>query len=91
MAHTMLENPLNKLVLLDRFESRDAAHSPLAWDLDTWIGRDLTKLWIRSSGECRDGDNAHAEGLSAGRVDHHAGLYGSLVGVFRDQLHVHER
>ena len=61
MAHTMLENPLNKLVLLDRFESRDAAHSPLAWDLDTWIGRDLTKLWIRSSGERRDGDNAHAD------------------------------
>ena len=50
--HTMLENPLNKLVLLDRFETQDASGGDvLRWDLDTWIGHDLRKLWIRTEGE----------------------------------------
>jgi copper resistance protein B len=62
MSDMMLENPRNKLVLLDRFEWRDApGGDPLIWDLDAWIGRDLTKLWIRSEGERRSSDTEHAE------------------------------
>lgn len=62
MSDMMLENPRNKLVLLDRFEWRDAPGSdPLIWDLDAWIGRDLTKLWIRSEGERRSNDTERAE------------------------------
>ncbi len=61
MSDMMLENPLNRLVLLDRFESHDATGSPLSWDLDAWVGRDLTKLWIRSEGERRDGETERAE------------------------------
>lgn len=62
MDHAMLENPLNKLVLLDRFEWQDAAAGDvLRWDLDTWIGRDLNKLWIRTEGERLSGDTEHAE------------------------------
>jgi copper resistance protein B len=62
MSDMMLENPLNRLVLLDRFEWRDAAgNDPLTWDLDAWIGRDLTKLWIRSEGERRSDDTERAE------------------------------
>jgi copper resistance protein B len=62
MSDMMLENPLNRLVLLDRFEWRDAAgDDPLTWDLDAWIGRDLTKLWFRSEGEHRSHDTERAE------------------------------
>jgi copper resistance protein B len=61
MSDMMLENPLNKLVLLDRLEWHDAPGNPQTWDLDAWIGRDLAKLWIRSEGERRNDDTEHAE------------------------------
>jgi copper resistance protein B len=61
MSAMMLEDPLNKLVLLDRFESHNATGSPFRWDLDAWVGRDLTKLWIRSEGERRDDETERAE------------------------------
>ena len=62
MSDMMLENPLNKLVLLDRLESRNASGGDvLHWNLDTWIGRDLRKLRIRSEGDRRDGDTERAE------------------------------
>jgi len=60
-GHMHLENPLNRSVLLDRLESYDADGDPVAWDLDAWVGRDLTKLWIRSDGERRDGDTEQAD------------------------------
>ena len=56
-----LEDPLNRSVLLDRFESQDDDGNPVAWDLDAWVGRDLTKLWIRSDGERRDGNTEQAD------------------------------
>jgi len=59
---TMLEDPLNKLVVLDRLEAQGAAGGDvLHWDLDTWIGRDLGKVWIRSEGERRNGDTERAD------------------------------
>jgi copper resistance protein B len=62
MRDMMLENPWNKLVLLDRFEWRDApGDDPLTWTLDAWLGRDLTKIWIRSEGERRSHDTERAE------------------------------
>jgi copper resistance protein B len=61
MSEMMLENPLNKLVLIDRFEWHDAPSDPLLWDVDAWIGRDLAKLWIRSEGERNDDATEHAE------------------------------
>ena len=62
MSDMMLENPLNKLVLLDRLESRNASGGDvLHWNLDTWIGRDLRKLRIRSEGDRRDGNTERAE------------------------------
>jgi copper resistance protein B len=61
MSDMMLENPVNKLVLLDRLEWHDAPGDPLTWDLDAWIGRDLAKLWIRSEGERRDDTTERAE------------------------------
>jgi copper resistance protein B len=61
MSDMMLENPVNKLVLLDRLEWHDAPDDPLTWDLDAWIGRDLAKVWIRSEGERRDDATERAE------------------------------
>jgi copper resistance protein B len=61
MSDMMLENPLNRLVLLDRLEWRDASNDPMTWDLDAWFGRDLTKLWIRSAGDRRANDTERAE------------------------------
>jgi copper resistance protein B len=61
MSAMMLEDPLSKLVLLDRLEWHDASGDPLTWDLDAWIGRDLTKIWIRSEGERRADSTERAE------------------------------
>jgi copper resistance protein B len=55
MTAMMLEDPLNKLVLLDRLERQDDEGSPLTWDLDAWFGRTLTRVWVRSEGERRGG------------------------------------
>ena len=62
MDDMMLENPFNKLVLLDRFEWQNAAGGDaLDWNLETWIGRDLDKLWIRSEGERSSGNTERAD------------------------------
>lgn len=61
MSDMMLENPVNKLVLIDRLEWHDAAANPLTWDVDAWVGRDLSKIWIRSEGERTDAATEHAE------------------------------
>src|SRR5688572_20281778 len=62
MADMHLEDPLNKLVLLDRLESQNASGGDvLAWNLESWVGRDLGKLWIRSEGERQSSDTERAE------------------------------
>ena len=62
MGDMHLEDPLNKLVLLDRLESQNASGGDvLAWNLDAWVGRDLDKLWIRSEGERQSGATERAE------------------------------
>jgi copper resistance protein B len=61
MGHMHLEDPLNRFVLIDRFESQDADGDPVEWDVDAWIGRDLTKLWVRTDGERRDGSTEQAD------------------------------
>ena len=62
VEHAMLDDPLNKLVLLDRFETQRANGGTLQrWDLETWVGKSLTKVWIRTEGERVSGDPRHAE------------------------------
>lgn len=61
MTEMMLEDPLNRLVLFDRLEQHDAPGDPLAWDLDAWVGRTLTRVWVRSEGERRDGHTERNE------------------------------
>ncbi|MEO8465916.1 MAG: copper resistance protein B [Gammaproteobacteria bacterium] len=62
VEHAMLDDPLNKLVLLDRFETqRTNGGSLQRWDLETWVGKSLTKFWIRTEGERLSGDTQRAE------------------------------
>jgi copper resistance protein B len=61
-SHGMIADPLNKLVLVDRLEVRDEpGDRSMRWDIDTWIGRELDKLWLRTSGERAGGETEHAE------------------------------
>lgn len=62
VGHEMLDDPLNKAVRIDRLERQDADDgSVTSWNVDTWIGRSLTKLWIRAEGERASGETEHAE------------------------------
>ena len=52
--HAMLDDPLNKLVLLDRLETQHVIGGDLRrWDLSSWVGKSLTKVWIHTEGEVR--------------------------------------
>lgn len=58
----MLERPLNYYVLLDQLEAVDTdPDRALAWDVDAWIGRDLSRLVVRSEGQRVDGRTEAAE------------------------------
>jgi copper resistance protein B len=61
-AHTMLEDPFNRLVRFDRLEARDGGSgTALAWDFTAWAGHNTNKLWIRSEGERESGHTDEAE------------------------------
>jgi len=54
VQHAKLDDPLNKLVLLDHLEWQRLQSGDLRrWDLSTWIGNSLTKVWIHTQGEVR--------------------------------------
>jgi copper resistance protein B len=62
MLHEMHDDPLNKAVLVDRLERHDIANGNLTtWDVDAWIGRSLSKLWVRTEGERFSGSTERAE------------------------------
>ncbi|HLF11336.1 MAG TPA: copper resistance protein B [Gammaproteobacteria bacterium] len=62
VSDMMLEDPFNRLVLLDQLEARDAdGRQVLSWDLHAWVGRNLNRLWIRSEGEKQSGTTDRAE------------------------------
>ena len=53
----MGDDPLLGKFMLDKFETTDAEGSaPLNWELDTWVGKDLNKFWLKSEGEHIDGE-----------------------------------
>lgn len=46
------DDPLLTYFKADEFGWRDSGEeTSFIWDVDTWIGKDLGKLWIKSSGE----------------------------------------
>lgn len=45
-------SPFNSLVVFDHLEGWDNAHgSGQSWDIDSWFGGDIHRLWLRSEGE----------------------------------------
>jgi copper resistance protein B len=58
-AHGMLEDPLNRALLLDELETHD--ESDLAWDATLWAGRAYDKLLVRTAGDKSGGTTERAE------------------------------
>ncbi len=51
----MIDDPLLGLLLIDQFEVRTGdGDSPLAWDAEGWLGKDMNKLWIKTEGDYVD-------------------------------------
>ncbi len=52
----MNDDPLLTMLTVDQFEIRAGdGDTPLVWDAEGWLGKDLNKLWIKTDGEYVDG------------------------------------
>ena len=52
----MEDDPLLAMLLLNKFEVRVTdSDTPLVWDAEAWVGKDLNKLWMRADGWYGDG------------------------------------
>lgn len=70
------DDPLLTYVKADKLERRDTDEGNLlVWEFDAWIGRDLNKLWIKSSGEKHKGE------IESNELDL---LYSKAVSAFWD-------
>jgi copper resistance protein B len=51
------DDPVLVMLKADKLEWRDSDEGTLmVWEIDAWVGKDLNKLWIKSSGESVDGE-----------------------------------
>jgi copper resistance protein B len=58
----MIDDPLLAMVMVDQFELRVSdGNTPLNWDAEGWLGKDLNKLWIKTDGEYVEGQFEEAE------------------------------
>lgn len=72
------DSQVNSLVFFDQLEYRDGdGPGALGWDLVSWIGGDLSRLWIESEGQ------ALTEG-GEGEIERLDLLYGRLISPFWD-------
>lgn len=56
------DDPILTKLMLNQLETRGSGRDSVeAWDAEAWIGRDLTKLWIKSDGEHAFGRTEDAE------------------------------
>jgi copper resistance protein B len=61
-AHSMLEDPFNRFILLDELETNEQdGSSELAWEGTFWAGYAFDKLLVRTEGEKRGGTTEDAE------------------------------
>jgi copper resistance protein B len=75
-ATGMEDDPLLAKVMIDKLEWRAAeGPDPLVWDAQGWIGKDLSKLWLKTEGEAVNGT------ISGGELQ---ALYNRAVGPFWD-------
>ncbi|MCF6179335.1 MAG: copper resistance protein B [Geopsychrobacter sp.] len=50
------DDPLLSMLLVDQLELRSTdGATPLVWDAEGWLGKDLHKLWFKTEGEYVDG------------------------------------
>ncbi len=62
LAGGMNDDPLLTMLIVDQLEVRsDSDNTPLVWDAEGWIGKDLNKLWIKTDGDYADGSLEEAE------------------------------
>ncbi|NOX25587.1 MAG: copper resistance protein B [Deltaproteobacteria bacterium] len=62
LAGGMNDDPLLTKVMVNQLEFQDAgSNSPLAWDAEAWVGKDLNKLWLKTDGEYTNGRVQGAE------------------------------
>lgn len=60
-AHGEGDPVLGKL-MIDALEVHEVeGDDPLRWDVEAWLGRDLSKLWLKSEGRRNDGATEAAE------------------------------
>ncbi len=77
------DDPLLGKFMLDKFETSDAdGDAPLTWELDAWLGKDLNKVWIKSSGERLDGETEQSNELLYSRAV--SPFWDAQVGLRRD-------
>ena len=61
-GHPPHDNSIQQYVLLDRLEGWDAdPGAGTAWAVQSWLGTDLDRLWLRSEGERVDGHTESAD------------------------------
>jgi len=52
----MNDDPFLTMLTVDQFEIRAGdGETPLVWDAEGWLGKDINKLWIKTDGEYVDG------------------------------------
>jgi copper resistance protein B len=55
-GHGAADNAIHSYFLFNQLEAWDSDHATgFDWDLEGWIGTDLTRLWLRSEGEMVSG------------------------------------
>jgi copper resistance protein B len=65
----MEDDPLLGKFILDKLETTDAdGDSPLNWELDAWLGKDLNKIWFKSEGERLDDETEQRNELLFSRA-----------------------
>ena len=59
---TAADDPVLVKLMFDQLETRDSGSgSGGSWDAQAWIGKDLTKLWVKTEGERKSGKTETAE------------------------------
>jgi len=57
-AGAMEDDPLLTKIIIDKLEitdKNDEGNKTLSWEAEAWVGKDLNKFWLKSSGERVDG------------------------------------
>ncbi len=77
VAAQVNDRAIHSFVLFDQLEQRAISREhPVAWDLISWIGGDVSRIWIKSSG-------AHSTRGGGGESELQL-LYGRLISPFWD-------